>query len=160
MDLVDRPAVCPPIAARPILAASLAQNRAYCGPALVAEIDAESRARKLSKSDVVPERLGAASGRRRLRRGALVSAFHLAEAPQEVLKLMLKHADVPMSFADACLVRMTDAARAYPSCDRRRFPHLPPAGPPDHSLHAAGLSGAVERRRSHGRELSTHSCGA
>jgi predicted nucleic acid-binding protein len=43
-----------------------------------------------------------------LRRRALVAAFHLGEAPDEVLKLMQKYADVPMSLADACLVRMTE----------------------------------------------------
>jgi len=43
-----------------------------------------------------------------LRRRALVSALHLADASEEVLRLMHKYADVPMSFADACLVRMTE----------------------------------------------------
>jgi uncharacterized protein len=43
-----------------------------------------------------------------LNRGALASSFHLDESCSEVLKLMDKYADVPMSFADACLVRMTE----------------------------------------------------
>lgn len=43
-----------------------------------------------------------------LRRRAVVSALHLGQAPEEVLRLMHKYADVPMSFADACLVRMTE----------------------------------------------------
>ena len=43
-----------------------------------------------------------------LRRRALVCAFHLGEDTNEVLALMQKYADVPMSFADACLVRMTE----------------------------------------------------
>jgi uncharacterized protein len=43
-----------------------------------------------------------------LRRRAVASAFHLADAPEEVLKLIDKYRDVPMSFADACLVRMTE----------------------------------------------------
>jgi predicted nucleic acid-binding protein len=43
-----------------------------------------------------------------LRRGAVVSAFHLGDATEEVLKLMQKYVDAPMSFADACLVRMTE----------------------------------------------------
>jgi uncharacterized protein len=43
-----------------------------------------------------------------LRRRALVSVFHLGDAPEEVLGLMHKYADLPMSFADACLVRMTE----------------------------------------------------
>jgi predicted nucleic acid-binding protein len=43
-----------------------------------------------------------------LRRGALVPSFHLGETTEAVLTLMQKYADVPMSFADACLVRMTE----------------------------------------------------
>ena len=44
-----------------------------------------------------------------LRRRAVVCAFRLGEDVEEVLKLMQKYADVPMSLADACLVRMTEA---------------------------------------------------
>ena len=43
-----------------------------------------------------------------LRRRAVVSALHLGETPEEVLRLMHKYAGVPMSFANACLVRMTE----------------------------------------------------
>jgi predicted nucleic acid-binding protein len=43
-----------------------------------------------------------------LRRGAIVPAFHLDEGAEAVLRLMQKYANVPMSFADACLVRMTE----------------------------------------------------
>jgi predicted nucleic acid-binding protein len=43
-----------------------------------------------------------------LRRRAVASAFQLEDTSEEVLKLMHKYADVPMSFADACLVRMTE----------------------------------------------------
>jgi predicted nucleic acid-binding protein len=43
-----------------------------------------------------------------LRRGAIMSSFRLAESNEAVLTLMQKYADVPMSFADACLVRMTE----------------------------------------------------
>ena len=43
-----------------------------------------------------------------LRRRALVLGFALAENQDPVLRLMQKYADVPMSFADACLVRMTE----------------------------------------------------
>jgi predicted nucleic acid-binding protein len=43
-----------------------------------------------------------------LRRNAVVSAFHLGEAPEEVLALLRKYADVPLRLADACLVRMTE----------------------------------------------------
>jgi predicted nucleic acid-binding protein len=43
-----------------------------------------------------------------LHRQALVSAFRLGEHTEAVLALMRKYDDVPMSFADACLVRMTE----------------------------------------------------
>jgi predicted nucleic acid-binding protein len=35
-------------------------------------------------------------------------AFDLAKEQEPVLKLMQKYSDVPMSLADACLVRMTE----------------------------------------------------
>ncbi len=43
-----------------------------------------------------------------LRRRALVVAFDLDNDVESVLKLLQKYADVPMSLADACLVRMTE----------------------------------------------------
>lgn len=43
-----------------------------------------------------------------LDRGGLVVSFSLAEQQGPVLALMRKFADVPMSLADACLVRMTE----------------------------------------------------
>ncbi|HYL90937.1 MAG TPA: PIN domain-containing protein [Burkholderiales bacterium] len=43
-----------------------------------------------------------------LQRRALVLGFELADHLEPVLKLMQKYADVPMSLADACLVRMTE----------------------------------------------------
>jgi uncharacterized protein len=43
-----------------------------------------------------------------LRRGAVQSAFDLAKDLPTVLTLMQKYANVPMSLADACLVRMTE----------------------------------------------------
>lgn len=43
-----------------------------------------------------------------VRRRALVAAFHLDNDLDPVLKLLQKYADVPMSLADACLVRMTE----------------------------------------------------
>ena len=51
---------------------------------------------------------GAPALRALLRRGHLAVAFDLAEDLEPVLKLMQKYADVPMSLADACLVRMTE----------------------------------------------------
>ncbi len=43
-----------------------------------------------------------------LRRGALVPGYRFADDMDAVLKLLEKYADVPISFADACLVRMTE----------------------------------------------------
>jgi uncharacterized protein len=43
-----------------------------------------------------------------LRRGAVVPAFNLAGELDRVLSLMQKYAGIPMSIADACLVRMTE----------------------------------------------------
>ncbi len=43
-----------------------------------------------------------------LQRRALVLGFKLADHLEPVLKLLHKYADVPMSLADACLVRMTE----------------------------------------------------
>lgn len=52
--------------------------------------------------------LGLGALGRMLRRGALIPAFELAADLERVLKLMEKHADVPMSLADGCLVCMTE----------------------------------------------------
>lgn len=43
-----------------------------------------------------------------LRRDALVPAFTLRDNLDDVLRLLEKYASVPASFADACLVRMTE----------------------------------------------------
>lgn len=43
-----------------------------------------------------------------LRRATIEIPFHLGEAIEPVTRLMDKYANVPMSFADACLVRMTE----------------------------------------------------
>lgn len=43
-----------------------------------------------------------------LERGAVLSAFSLHDDIEAVLGLMRKYASVPMSLADACLVRMTE----------------------------------------------------
>lgn len=45
-------------------------------------------------------------------RGLLVCSFHLDEGVEHVRRLMKRYRDVPMSFADACLVRMTEERRA------------------------------------------------
>lgn len=51
---------------------------------------------------------GAPSLRELLRRRSVQVAFDLAKDLDPVLKLMQKYADVPMSLADACLVRMSE----------------------------------------------------
>ena len=38
----------------------------------------------------------------------MIAAFDLDNDVESVLKLLQKYADVPMSLADACLVRMTE----------------------------------------------------
>src|SRR3954469_2224950 len=43
-----------------------------------------------------------------LQRGSVVCAFDFAAHVDDVLRLMEKYSDVPMAFADACLVRMTE----------------------------------------------------
>ena len=43
-----------------------------------------------------------------MRRGELYMAFNLANDLEPVLTLMEKYANVPMSLADACIVRMTE----------------------------------------------------
>src|SRR5690348_12191730 len=43
-----------------------------------------------------------------IQRNALTISFRLGEHMDSVLKLMDKYSDVPMSLADACLVRMTE----------------------------------------------------
>lgn len=43
-----------------------------------------------------------------LRRRALIAAFDLDDNVGPILKLLQKYADVPISLADACLVRMTE----------------------------------------------------
>lgn len=51
---------------------------------------------------------GAASFTTLLRRGALDCTFRFADHADAVLRLLEKYSDVPMSFADACLVRMSE----------------------------------------------------
>ena len=53
---------------------------------------------------------GAASLAAMLRRRAVICRFQFNEDLEAVLKLLDKYSDVPMSFADACLVRMTETS--------------------------------------------------
>ena len=62
----------------------------------------------LSEASHLLGRLGTLSLASLLRRGALVCDYRFADDMDAVLKLLQKYADVPMSFADACLVRMTE----------------------------------------------------
>jgi hypothetical protein len=51
-----------------------------------------------------------------LHRGAVVPAFELSDDLDRVLTLMQKYANVPMSLADACLVRMSETlAMSFPA---------------------------------------------
>jgi predicted nucleic acid-binding protein len=43
-----------------------------------------------------------------LERGVIRVAFDFADSKQETLSLMRRYQDTPMSFADACLVRMSE----------------------------------------------------
>ncbi len=62
----------------------------------------------LSEASYLLGGLGTLSLASLLRRGALVCGYRFADDMDAVLKLLEKYADVPMSFADACLVRMTE----------------------------------------------------
>jgi len=67
--------------------------------------------------------------------GALVLDFVLLAHAGRALALMEKYSDLPMDFADACLVVMTER---FSDCqvvalDRADFFHLPPAWPGGHS---------------------------
>jgi len=71
-------------------------------------------------------------------RGAVESRFDFRDERDSVLHLLRKYADTPMSFADACLVRMTELHRdsriltldrdfaAYRRNGRERIPVLAP----------------------------------
>ena len=53
-------------------------------------------------------RYGAVSLIELLTRRTVICAFRFEDSTDDVLALMHKYASVPMSFADACLVRMTE----------------------------------------------------
>lgn len=62
----------------------------------------------LSESLVLLGRAGEQALAELLRRGAIAPTFDLATDLDPVLALLRKYANVPMSLADACLVRMTE----------------------------------------------------
>jgi predicted nucleic acid-binding protein len=74
-----------------------------------------------------------------LDRRAVVAPFHLGDNVEGVLRLMHKYTNVPMSFADACLVRMTETIadpvllttdadfRVYRRHSRQTIPCMMPA---------------------------------
>jgi hypothetical protein len=93
---------------------------------------------------------GAPGLRALLERRAASCAFHAAKEIAPVLKLMAKYAQVPMSFEDACLVRMTETMtdpvvlttdaefRNYRRLGRKAVPCVTPG-------QTAGRAAAVER---------------
>jgi predicted nucleic acid-binding protein len=62
----------------------------------------------LSEAFYLLGRYGATSLMEVLKRGAVICPFQLQGNTEEIVALMQKYATVPMSFADACLVRMTE----------------------------------------------------
>jgi predicted nucleic acid-binding protein len=62
----------------------------------------------LSETFFLLGRAGTRSLAELLRRGVLRCASRFADDTDAVLSLLEKYSDVPMSFADACLVRMTE----------------------------------------------------
>src|SRR5207244_1851243 len=72
--------------------------------------------------------------------GVLTTPFRLSEQTEEVLALLKRYANVPMSLADACLVRMSELVsncvvftldsdfRIYRRHGRQKIPLLIPAG--------------------------------
>jgi len=62
----------------------------------------------LSEAFHLLESAGAPSLSELLSREALLSDFDLTENLEPTLKLMQKYSNIPMSLADACLVRMTE----------------------------------------------------
>jgi uncharacterized protein len=95
--------------------------------------------------------IGAGGLRALLERRAATCTFHAGKELAPVLKLMAKYA--PMSFEDACLVRMTEtlsdpvvlttdiAFRNYRRLGRRAVPCVTPGQMPGRSAASAGRDG-------------------
>jgi predicted nucleic acid-binding protein len=62
----------------------------------------------LSEAFFLLDRQGAAALMTLLNRDQLLVLFRFSEHRQAIATLMQKYADLPMSYADACLVRMTE----------------------------------------------------
>jgi predicted nucleic acid-binding protein len=62
----------------------------------------------LSEAFFLLDRQGTAALMTLLKRDQLLVPFRFSEHKQAVVALMQKYADLPMSYADACLVRMTE----------------------------------------------------
>ena len=74
-----------------------------------------------------------------VQRGILDLSFHLLEETHAVSRLLKKYQDVPMSFADACLVRMagTVCGRSYLHTGQRFFNLPQERSPNDSNLDAS-----------------------
>jgi predicted nucleic acid-binding protein len=62
----------------------------------------------LSEAFFLLDRRGSAALMTLLKRDQLLMPFRFSDNKQAVATLMQKYADLPMSYADACLVRMTE----------------------------------------------------
>ncbi len=62
----------------------------------------------LSETFFLLDRPGATALMALLKRDQLLTPFRFSQEKQAIIWLMQKYEDVPMSFADACLVRMTE----------------------------------------------------
>ena len=94
---------------------TIAKTDSWCAASGIAAIQAPGHAPPwgtceavLSEALHLPGARGAPALSGLLRRRALIAAFNLDNDVEPVLKLRHKYADVPMSLADACLVRMAE----------------------------------------------------
>jgi uncharacterized protein len=62
----------------------------------------------LTEAFHIMDRHGGEQLRVLVHRGAVLDTLSFAEQQQPIFDLMAKYADVPMAFADACLVRMSE----------------------------------------------------
>ena len=76
-----------------------------------------------------------------LERAIIAVDFSFTDQLAETLRLVRRYHDTPMSFADACLVRMAEQIPTR-GCvhHRQRLPHLSQERPADHPPHHAGVN--------------------